>query len=81
MLKTLSALLATVGLLSACSYGHRAFVPTPGQEVAMHADSQRVQDEERAERAERRREYREVIMDEAEAHRRAHQGKKIYILH
>ncbi|WP_368492199.1 hypothetical protein [Neisseria sp.] len=46
----------------------------------MAEDSRRVQDVERAERAERRAERREEMMDEADAIRRAYGDRKIYII-
>ena len=76
----LTALLAA-SLLSACSYGHRTFVVSPEQEAKMAEDSRRVQDAERAERAERRAERREEMMDEADAIKRAYEGRTVYILH
>jgi len=52
-MKKLLLILAAAGSLSACAYGDRQFVSN--QSVAeMQANSRRVQDAERAERAERR---------------------------
>ena len=54
---------------------------TPEQREQMAYDSQRVQDAERGERAERRAERHEERMSQAEAYRRATSGQNVYILH
>ncbi|MDO4247889.1 MAG: hypothetical protein Q4C79_02825 [Neisseria sp.] len=78
--KTIVPALLAALLLSACSYGHRTLTVSPEQEARMAEDSRRVQDVERAERAERRAERREEMMDEADAIRRAYGDRKIYII-
>lgn len=50
-------------------------------QAAMDADSARVRQAEREERAEYRRERREMLMDEADAVRRARGDNPVYILH
>ncbi len=78
--KTIFSTLLAAVLLSGCSYGHRTLAISPDQEAKMAADSRRVQDVERAERAERRAERREEMMDEADAIKRAYGDRKIYII-
>lgn len=84
-MKTMIRLLAVTALvssLSACvGYGYQQAVLTPEQREQMAYDAQRVQDTERAERAERRAERHEERMSEAQAYRHATQGQNIYILH
>lgn len=50
-------------------------------QATMDAQSERVRNAEREERAERRRERREELMDGADAVRRAHGNRRVYILH
>lgn len=80
--------LSTIGLvmcllsLNACvSYADKQFNPTPEHQARMADDKARVDADERAERAEARRERREMLMDEADAIHRANEGTRpVYII-
>ena len=79
MVKQTVLVCAVLLSLTGCvTYGGQRFIPSPEQEAAMQADSRRVQNDERAER---RRERREEMMDEADAINRAYGNRKVYILH
>ena len=81
MLKLMAATVI-MGSLSGCiGYSYQQAVITPEQREQMAYDSQRVQDAERVERAERRAERHEERMSQAEAYRRATSGQNVYILH
>lgn len=78
---------SVIGLCLACglagcagvNYAHRTVGPV--DQEAMNEASARVRQAEREERAERRRERREELMDQADAIRRAYDGKPpIYII-
>ena len=81
MLKQTAALLFLAAGMTGCvSYGHSSFAPTQGQAAQMEAESHRVQDTERVERAERRAEHREDMMNEADAINRARGDRNVYIM-
>ena len=83
-MKTMLKLMAATVIMSSLSgwgYGYQQAVLTPEQREQMAYDSQRVQDTERVERAERRAERHEERMSQAEAYRRATSGQNVYILH
>ncbi|ROV56553.1 hypothetical protein [Neisseria chenwenguii] len=77
MIKTAASVLTAVVLLSACTYADQRFVSDQSP-AEMRANSMAVQD---AERAERRRERLEEMMNEADAINRAYGNRKVYILH
>ena len=81
MLKLMAATVIMSSLSGCIGYGYQQAVITPEQREQMAYDSQRVQDAERSERAERRAERHEERMSQAEAYRRATSGRNIYILH
>lgn len=81
MFKNVSFALVAAALLAGCSYGHQTLAISDNQRAVMEEDSRRIQNQERAERAERRAERREEMMDEAEAINRAYKDRKVYILH
>ena len=75
MLKQAILFLSLAASMTGCvSYGHQRFVPTPEQSAQMEADSLRVQ------RAERRAEHREDMMNEADAINRARGDRNVYIM-
>ena len=89
---TLSLTLVSAFLLTGCmgnelTYGNRTFRPSPEGRAQMLADKEAVKAAEREERAERRAEFKEQMMDivdvrdadrmsAAKAYRTATQGKK-----
>lgn len=80
-LKAILCLCLASGLLGCAgvNYGHRVMEPV--DQEAMDANSARVRQTEREERAEFRRERRERLMDEADAVRRAHgNNSPVYII-
>ena len=82
MLKKISLLTVLMLSVTACgnlSYGDKEFVPTRSVSD-MQYESNRIKADERAERAEARKERREILMDEADAYHRAVSGQKVYIL-
>ena len=81
MLKLMAATVIMSSLSGCIGYGYQQAVITPEQREQMAYDSQRVQDAERSERAERRAERHEDRMSQAEAYRRATSGRNVYILH
>ena len=81
MLKMMAATVIMSSLSGCIGYGYQQAVITPEQREQMAYDSQRVQDAERSERAERRAERHEERMSQAEAYRRATSGRNVYILH
>ena len=81
MLKLMAATVIMSSLSGCIGYGYQQAVITPEQREQMAYDSQRVQDAERSERAERRAERHEERMSPAEAYRRATSGQHVYILH
>lgn len=54
-MKKTGVVLLLAALLGGCSYGHQRFVLNDAQRAAMAEDSRRVQDDERAELAQHRR--------------------------
>lgn len=80
MLKLMAATVIMSSLSGCIGYGYQQAVIT-WQREQMAYDSQRVQDAERSERAERRAERHEERMSQAEAYRRATSGQNVYILH
>ena len=81
MLKLMAATVIMSSLSGCIGYGYQQAAITPEQREQMAYDSQRVQDAERSERAERRAERHEERMSQAEAYRRATSGRNVYILH
>ena len=81
MLKLMAATVIMSSLSGCIGYGYQQAVITPEQREQLAYDSQRVQDAERSERAERRAERHEERMSQAEAYRRATSGRNVYILH
>ena len=81
MLKLMAATVIMSSLSGCIGYGYQQAVLTPEQREQMAYDSQRVQDTERTERAERRAERHEERMSQAEAYRRATTGQNVYIWH
>ena len=81
MLKLMAATVIMSSLSGCIGYGYQQAVITPEQREQLAYDSQRVQDAERGERAERRAERHEERMSQAEAYRRATSGRNVYILH
>ena len=81
MLKLMAATVIMSSLSGCIGYGYQQAVITPEQREQMAYDSQRVQDADRSERAERRAERHEERMSQAEAYRRATSGRNVYILH
>ena len=77
MLKLMAATVIMSSLSGCIGYGYQQAAITPEQREQMAYDSQRVQDAERGERAERHEER----MSQAEAYRRATSGQNVYILH
>ena len=81
MIKVMVAAAIMGGLSGCIGYGHQRVALTPEQREQMAYDSERVQNTERGERAERRAERHEERMNQAEAYRRATNGQNVYILH
>lgn len=71
--------LIAAALLSACTYADQRFVSHQSPEQ-LRANAEAVNQAERAERAERRRERREEMMDEADAIKRANDGRNTYYI-